>query len=111
MDHEALKSLLNSPHPSGKLAHWGLAIQELDLHIHYQPERKNEKVDALSRSLCEGEDRGGNIDERVVATIGASGPLPPLKGGDPSLSDLQCSDRTLSLLLVFRGWNHSLRRR
>lgn len=49
-DHEALKSLLNSPHPSGKLARWGLSIQELDLHIHYRPGRKNEKADALSRS-------------------------------------------------------------
>lgn len=36
-DHEALKALLNIPHPSGKLAQWGLAIQELDLHIHYRP--------------------------------------------------------------------------
>ena len=31
--HEALKSLLNTPHPSGKLARWGLAIQELNLQI------------------------------------------------------------------------------
>ena len=30
-DHEALKSLLNTPQPSGKLARWGMAIQELDL--------------------------------------------------------------------------------
>ena len=29
--HEALKSLLNMPQPSGKLARWGLALQELDL--------------------------------------------------------------------------------
>ena len=29
-DHEALLSLLNTPHPSGKLARWGLALQELD---------------------------------------------------------------------------------
>ena len=36
-DHEALKSLLNSPHPSGKLARWGLSIQELDLHIPLSP--------------------------------------------------------------------------
>ena len=28
-DHEALKSLLNTPHPSGKLARWGLALQSL----------------------------------------------------------------------------------
>ena len=37
MDHEALKSLLNIPHFSGKLARWGLAIQELDLEICYRP--------------------------------------------------------------------------
>ena len=48
-DHEALKSLLNTPHPSGKLARWGLAIQELDLHIHYRPGRLNQAADALSR--------------------------------------------------------------
>ena len=48
-DHEALKSLLNTPHPSGKLARWGLAIQELDLHIHYRPGRLNQAADALSQ--------------------------------------------------------------
>ena len=32
-DHEALRSLLNTPHPSGKLARWGMAIQELNLKI------------------------------------------------------------------------------
>ena len=35
-DHEALKSLLDTPHPSG-LARWGLALQEVDLAIHYKP--------------------------------------------------------------------------
>ena len=48
-DHEALKSLLNTPHPSGKLARWGLAIQELDLHILYRPGKSNQSADALSR--------------------------------------------------------------
>ena len=33
-DHKALKSLINTPHPSGKLARWGLTLQELDLEIH-----------------------------------------------------------------------------
>ena len=32
-DHEALKSLLNTPQPSGKLARWGMALQELDFTI------------------------------------------------------------------------------
>ena len=48
-DHEALKSLLNTPQPSGKLARWGMAIQELDLQIHYRPGGKNQNADALSR--------------------------------------------------------------
>ena len=48
-DHEALKPLLNTPHPSGKLACWGLAIQELDLVIQYRPGRKNQSANALSR--------------------------------------------------------------
>ena len=49
-DHDALKSLLNTPQPSGKLARWGMAIQELDLHIHYRPGKKNANADALSRA-------------------------------------------------------------
>jgi len=48
-DHEALKSLLNTPHPSGKLARWGMALQELDLMIEYWPRKTNSKADALTR--------------------------------------------------------------
>ena len=55
-DHEALKSLLNTPHPSGKLARWGLALQEVDLSIFYRPGKKNVLADALSRSPIQGED-------------------------------------------------------
>lgn len=94
-DHEALKSLLNSPHPSGKLACWGLSIQELDLHIHYRPRRKNEKADASSRSPCSTQDTSLDVDEQVVDAIGSSDQLVLSKGRDQSLSDLQCCDRTL----------------
>ena len=58
-DHEALLSLLNTPHPSGKLARWGLALQELDLMIHYRPGKLNQSVDCLSQCLqsnCTHED-------------------------------------------------------
>ena len=48
-DHKALKSLMNTLHPSGKLARWGLAIQELDLHIHHRSGKTNQAADALSR--------------------------------------------------------------
>ena len=47
-DHEAPKSLLHTPQPSGKLAHWGMALQELDLKIEYRPGSKNQKADAMS---------------------------------------------------------------
>lgn len=45
-DHEALKSLLNTPQPSGKLARWGMAIQELDVTILHRSGKHNA---ALSR--------------------------------------------------------------
>ena len=32
-ENEALKALLNTPQPSGKLARWGMALQELDLQL------------------------------------------------------------------------------
>ena len=49
-DNQALKSLLNTPHPSGRLARWGLSLQELDLMIQYRPGKQNQNADALSRS-------------------------------------------------------------
>ena len=48
-DHEPLRSLLNTPHPSGKLACWGLALQEVDIVIHYHPGKSNVSADSLSR--------------------------------------------------------------
>ena len=59
-DHEALKSLLNTPQPSGKLARWGMALQELDLKILHRSGKTNSNAaDTLSRYLqvkqCETE--------------------------------------------------------
>ena len=93
-DHEALKSLLNSPHPSGKLARWELAIQELDLHIHYKPDHTNQKVDALSRAPCPIASGEGECEERFVATVGTT-PQSSAKGEDRSLGSLQRDDPKL----------------
>ena len=48
--HAALKALWNTPHPSGKLARWGMAIQEIAPEIRYRCGRKNGYADALSRA-------------------------------------------------------------
>ena len=48
-DYEALLSLMNNLHPYGKLVHRGIALQELDLTIHYHPGKLNQSADSLSR--------------------------------------------------------------
>ena len=54
-DHSALTSLLNTARPSGKLARWGMAIQELDLKIRHRPGRNKNNADALSRAPLPGQ--------------------------------------------------------
>ena len=49
-DHSTCLALLNSPHPSAKLARWAMCIQELDLEIKYTPGKHNANADALSRN-------------------------------------------------------------
>ena len=66
-DHEALKALLNTPHPSGKLARWGLALQELDLRIHYRPGKQNANADALSQVPLQSNEE--TIPVVVVAAV------------------------------------------
>ena len=66
-DHEALKSLLNTPQPSGKLARWGMAIQELDIEILYRSGKKNTNADALSRSPLPDEGASEDVSFGIVA--------------------------------------------
>lgn len=49
-DHAACTSLLNSARPSGKLARWALAIQEMNLVIKHRSGKSNGNADALSRT-------------------------------------------------------------
>ena len=88
-DHDALKSLLNTPHPSGKLARWGLALQEVDIHIHYRPGKKNANADALSRcplSIKTSQNDQSNVFG-IVSVI--SVPQFPVKDEETTLSTRQ----------------------
>ena len=104
-DHEALKALLNTPHPSGKLARWGLILQELDLSINYRPGRKNEKADALSRSPSEREPVDEHCSLGVVATLEPVDPEKEAKSGDDHLSERQRSDPSLAVIFEYLETN------
>ena len=89
-DHEALTSLLSTPQPSGKLAHWGVAIQDLDLPIHYQPGGKNQNEEALSCDPVAAlfpsttvPDAGKPTVQLATVQVGEQS----VKGGDDSLEE------------------------
>ena len=109
-DHSALKSLLNTPHPSGKLARWGLALQELDLKIEYRPGKQNSVADALSRISPDTETTQDVKDENLeaplqtnpaidvaVAAVQTVSPEPE----DGEWSELQAADGELASLITY----------
>ena len=100
-DHVALKSLLSTPQPSGKLARWGLAIQELDLNIKYRPGKTNLNVDSLSRCPVQDGEPNESISP-VPAVVAATNPSwVQAKDGEPTLADLQRSDGALKETIDF----------
>ena len=65
-DLKPLNSLLNTPHPLGKLARWGLAIQEL---VRYRLGKANQAADALScqKTIVQVKDRDASICHLVAS--------------------------------------------
>ena len=92
MDHEALKSLLNTPQPSGKLARWGLALQEMDLEIWYRPGKRNSNADALSRSPVASMGCDESPPFQVIAALQVKDHA---KGGETE-TDVTVTDSTLA---------------
>ena len=93
-DHEALKSLLNTPHPPGKLARCGMALQEVDLTIQHCSGKHNLNADALSRFPQAHPPTEDIIDlpEGVVASISE---------GDGDLATLQREDEELKVIVTY----------
>ena len=65
-DHSACLSLLQRARPSGKLARWALAIQELDLATRHRSGRQNLNADALSRNPAPNANYGAASDEEAT---------------------------------------------
>ena len=101
-DHEALKSLLNTPQPSGKLARWGMALQELDLKLEYRPGKANGRADALSRyPVCLlATDCVKTETAAVVANVEGSR-TDAESGEEETLSDRQHTDKQLEPILDY----------
>ena len=93
-DHQALKSLLNTPQPSGKLARWGMALQELDLTIRHRSGRHNANADALSRAplVHEGVGDSTEVSHKVIASLSSS---------EEDLATLQRQDKELCAVIVY----------
>ena len=95
---QALKAYLNTPQPSGKLPRWGMALQELELSIHYRPGKSNANADSLSRTPIESGTSPEDV-KVVVATLNADVELP--KDGDQPLGDRQRADPILSEIITY----------
>ena len=90
-DHQALKSLLNTSQPSGKLARWGMALQELELTIVHRSGKCNSNADALSRCpLLHSEDPVSTCE--LVAALTAGDGTERHSIGDGDLKDRQWAD-------------------
>ena len=88
-DYEALKSLLNMPQPSGKLARWGSALQEMNLEIWYRPGKRNSNADALLRSPVSSTGCDESPPFQVIAALQALQAKEHAKGGEAEM-DVSC---------------------
>ena len=75
---------MNTPHPSGKLARWGLAIQELDLHIHHRSGKTNQAADTLSCLQM--------LDQDRVEKLRTEHPVVQAKDGEGLISQINAEN-------------------
>ena len=95
---QTLKSLLNAPNPSGKLARWGLALQEVDVVINCRPGKGNFNANALARNPAilapwDGQSPPFAILAAIQLTAPSEGgdPAPRVSAVDPTLQESQAS--------------------
>ena len=104
-DHKALKYLLKTPHPSGKLARWRLILQDMELEIKYRSGKKNSNPDALSRypvsiPVEHLEDTSATELNGVVAALDYNGEIES-KEGEDTLYDRQLADSLLKIIIDY----------
>lgn len=85
------------------MARWGLALQELDLQVHYRPGKTNTNADFLSRYPGEEADHSGSSScdetENVVALITPT--VPESRDGVRTIRQRQKEDVTLRSMIDY----------
>ena len=79
-----------------------MALQELDLHLHYQPEKVNKNADALSRVLVQTQPVKTTEDmELVVAALADPQATTKDREEDTTLAERQSNDRKLRPIIQY----------
>ena len=81
-----------------------MALQELDLHLHYQPGKVNKNVDALSRGPVQAQSVGIDTTDDTECVVDAiTDPLSESKDGDEdmTLARKQSSDFKLRPIIQY----------
>jgi len=101
-DHAPVKALLNTRHPSGKLACWAESVAELDVEILYRPGRKHSNADALSRSPLALPMPNDSVAEDVqVATVAAGDSDTEVLDESRELLELQLAELYYAAMIRF----------
>jgi hypothetical protein len=100
-DHIALKWLMTTKEPAGRLHRWALTLQEYDFDILYRPGRENHVADALSRGPVAETSGGEAVDtEADEPAIGRPVQLPPPANILPSTEATTAGRMILQKLLA-----------
>ena len=89
-DHHSLCWLANLRNPSGRLARWGLQLQEFDAQIVYRSGRQHSDADCLSRFPLSGDNESRDDDELFLGMIDV-----------PTLSEKQRLDPELNRFIHY----------
>ena len=96
-DHASLRTAVNSPHLSQRMARWLSFFAEYNFHVEYKPGKLNVIADALSRRP-DYESTGAHTSEQVTSVITASSPVSPLR---TMIREAYKHDRELSCLIKY----------